>query len=232
MNFKFVFLLIFISASCNNTSKAKFNDNYFEGELHFDLEFESYSDEYSIESLQTKYGIKMIQLIKHEEYLINYSFPDDLSNLKILFDLKNQLGLTEIKNHDTILQFELNKNQDELIFTKLDTTDQVNINGEQCNSVIIRYNSKSTSEDIDYIQAKYYYNSNYKINQEIFKNQNFNFLNLYYQLSNGSLILGDEVVYYPKYKIKHNLRKIKQRKIVDKELTLTKSKQIKKISPN
>ena len=222
--YKFAVLISIVISGCH-LRQNQTNQVVFEGELLYNLEFESYSDENSIESLQSKFGVRMTQIMQKDAYLLNYKYPENKDELKVLFDLNKKIGITEIAQYDTLIQFDILLNKDKLISAKLNDGFET-INGEKCNSITIKYTPNESYEGIEYIEATYFFSPKYVIDQKIFETQKFSFLDVYYKMSNGAIALSEEIIYYPKYKVKHILKSINEREVRDSELELNQEKPV------
>ena len=226
---KYIVLISIVVSGCH-LRQYQTNQKTFEGELQYTLEFETFDDENTLESLQAKFGTSMTQIMKNEAYLLNYTYPENTGELKVLFDLKEKIGLTEISNFDTLLQFDILINKDQMISANFNDGEYEVANGIKCNSITIKYIPNEKLDGIEHIEATYHFNPKYVIDQEFYGIQKLSFLDVYYEMSNGAIALNEEILYFPKFKVKHKLKSIVERKIRNIELELDQEKSVRELT--
>jgi hypothetical protein len=220
-----LFVIVILYTSC--TSAQSETNTYFEGEIEFKVEVKSLNSQISQDLLENETGNSMIGKIKRNKYMMQQNTNGELGNTKIIFLLDEGIGYLEYEKGDTIYKYSIEENQDSLIDFHVNLDDKKMILGESCPSVNIKYFPKDNYGIIKYIDAKYYFNDKYKLDEEIYSNHEMNFWNKFVNASNGAISVRNEILTYPLYKTIYEVVKITEKDIPETEFEINKSKVIK-----
>jgi len=214
-------LLVFL-LSCNIKNIPQ--NQYFEGEVHFKIEYESFNDNLAKELLVKELGSTLIGKVKEDKYLMYQNSSGDLGTTKIIYLLKENTGYVEYEKSDTIWQFNIDEEPGELLEVTKNTNDKKLILGDSCGSVTIRYIPKQSY--VEQISCTYYFNPKYKLNPKFYQNHKDSYWNLFVNESK-SISVRNEVMNYPHYKSIYQAQKIIVKNIKETEFNLPKNKIIK-----
>ncbi len=150
-------------------------DAYFEGEVHFKVSCKSLDSRIPQEYLENEVGDSFIGKVKENKYLMIQNSNGELGNYKMIVLLDEGIGYEIYEKSDTIYKFSLLDNPDELLEVTMDEDFTRVILEDSCKSVTIKYKPSVTSGVIEYVEAKYFFNTKYKLNKEKYKNHNYTF---------------------------------------------------------
>ena len=187
------------------------NEEYFEGEIHYDIEYNLKTDKTTLESLKLSTGSKMIMLFKNGDFYKKiYNSNNKLIEERMLI-LKNNKYYRRRYDKDTITWFDITKNDSPTTFKIKGTAKLLN---QECTIVdsetnISYYNIHKT------LKERYVYSNELKTNPkwyEKFKEGNFNEISE--KLNCIVLELNSDIQYYDRILKAISINK---RKISDEE---------------
>jgi len=213
-----ILLFTFFIGSIQLTAQENKN-SYFEGEVHFRVSCRSLDSRIPQEYLENEIGDSFIGKVKENKYLMIQNTNGIHGNYKAIMLLDEGIGYEIYEKSDMIYRFSLLENPDELIEVALNEDDSKVILEDTCKSVTIKYKPSGTSDVIEYVEAKYYFNSNYKLSKEKYKNHNYSFWNKFVDKS-GSISVRNEILTYPLYETVYQAVEIIEKEIAEEEFEI------------
>ncbi len=218
----FTFLTLLVSSG--------YAQNYFEGEIYYQIVYDSSSNKLSKNSLIQEMGDSLTAYIKPDKFVLKHNTKGKYGRKRTIFLLAEGFSYIEYEKYDTILKFDLKKKSGELVSFEHNRDERKFVLNQLCESITIEF--KSTDKD-DYFQkktGKYYFSSEkYKLNPEFYKNYRSNFWNLYVEKS-GSISLWNEIEYFPIFKSTQQAYAIINTKVPDSLFEINTGKYIKLIN--
>jgi len=142
-------------------TSSNLKENYFEGEIHYDIDYKLQTDKTTIESLKLSTGSKMIMLFKEgNHYKKIYNSRGELIEERMLL-LKNNKSYAKRYDSDTITWFDITKNDSPTVFKISGTKNFLN---QKCTIVDSETNNNKT------LKARYVYSNELKTNPNWYEN--------------------------------------------------------------
>ena len=223
MNSKYAlaFLLTFFGLNC-------YSQNYFEGIVLYEIEYEPIANNISEKSLVEEMGDSLIAYIQEHRYLMIFNTKSDLGVNKIFVSLEEGYAYIDYEQSDTIYKYKINKKSGALLKYEHTPNDKKKILDNICESITINYQPSDTDNSYEVRRAKYYFDPRYKLNAKAYANHNENFWNLFVNKSN-SISVRNEVEYYPIYRSVQQAVKVIEKILPDQIFLIDTNKYIKEI---
>jgi len=199
---------------------------FFEGELHYNIEYESINENIPIEFLEIEMGKSFTAYVKEDRYAMIYHSTGQQGWMKIIVRLDQGYSYTEFEKLDTITKVKFGKGTNELIKFNRNTTDKKKILGEDCESITLEYKSKEKGSPFQEIRGKYYFNPKYRLNPNRYSEYTDGFWNLFVKES-ASISIRNEITFYPLFKSIQEVTSITEKKIDKGMFEPNKNKEIK-----
>ena len=198
----FIFL---ISINC-------FSQEYFEGELNYNIEYESNNESISTNFLKKEFGVSFTAYVKEDKYAMIYYGKGQKGWMKVIVRLDEGFKYTEFEKSDTIVKTKFGKEKNDLISFKQNTDEKKEILGTECESITIEYEEGDSDSFIKEVRGKYYFDPKYKLNSALYSKYTDGFWNLYVKESE-SVSIRNEVEFYPLFKSIQEVTSIVEKKI-------------------
>lgn len=215
--------LFFVNYLCQAQNTQQ---DFFEGEVEFKIEVKALDGRISQSLLEKDVGTSMIGKVKRDKYLMYQNTKGEFGGTKMIFLLSEGVGFLEYEKSDTIYKFSIEENQDSLIDIIVDYENKKTVLEESCSSVNFKYVPKETYGMIEYVDAKYFFNENYKLDKDQYSNHKLNFWNKFVSASNGAISVRNEILTYPLFLTIYEAVKITKKDIPETEFELSKGKTI------
>ena len=199
--------------------------DYFEGQIDYTVAYESLNENIPEKYLATLMGDAFTAYIKEDKYVMIYNSKGEQGWSKTVVRLDEGYSYFEYENSDTIIKSRLDQNTDKLIEIKHDTDHKKSILGEDCESIVLKYESTDPNYPFKITDGRHYFNPKYKLNPEQYKHYTSGFWNKYIDLS-GSVSIRNEHVYKGFFKSVSEAVKIDKKDISDNIFTFDDSKTI------
>ena len=212
MKFILSTFILSLLLACNSTKEVIQDNNYFEGEIVYDIDYSNISVKLSADYLEENIGDKIILTFKNgnhkKEY---YSKSGKLLSVRFL-DLEQKKSFSKSTNEDIVNWIDITKQDTKLSFNKIK------------DSTILGYSSIGVktsgttlvNEETFYLSGQFYYAKNLKINPDWYKNHfeaNFNEI-----IKIGKGITISQKTNTPYWITTINATQVKRRKLKDSEL--------------
>ena len=196
-------------------SKSK---KYFEGEIHYDLDYTLHTDKTTVERVKNSSGAKMVMLFRNGYWLKKYyNTSGELISERYLDLSENRSYQWNILG-DAINTFDITRNDSPTTFTE---AGKETILGHQC--IKIAAETKIAYNGLDYTaKAEYYYSQRLKTNRNWYKDyKEGNYNEIGSEMNCIALKQNFNASYYTVYQI---ATKVIEREITDKEFTFDKTR--------
>jgi len=222
-------IIIFLSYSaCLTTNQTDKDELFFEGEVQYKVEYESMDQRLSKQFLINSYGDTLIGKVKEDKYIMYQNTKVPNGKTKMIYLLNEGIIYIEQSNSDTIYKMRLDEKEGPLIEFKRNKEDKLVILGDECESISIKFTPKKKNAFYKLIEAKYYFNTDYKLNPQKYTNHFTSYWNLFVNEAK-SISVRNEIINHPYYKVVYEAFKITPMKISDDEFLIDKNKPIKEI---
>lgn len=212
----FLFSISVISPSMLGQEK----NNYFEGEVTFVINHKSLDPEYSDEYFDFIFGTGMTGIVKEDIYKTIIE-SEALGTLTTYYDLTNKRVYFEESRSDTIKWVPLDEYTGELISVDRNKAERKLLLGALRESVTIEYIPDDPY--VEKITGTFYFNTDHKLNKELYANHKYGFWNLFINES-GSISVRNETVVYPLLISIAQVTKIEEREVSRDEFKLDPNK--------
>lgn len=132
------------------------NNNYFEGQITYQLKYKPKTENLTIEQIQDFFGDEQVYIIKEDKYKSTMNGKLKMSQIYLGTDTI----FTTTAQTNELLWIDATKSNDEIISTEIIKNAEI-VNGYNCDLLII------TSKKGKF---KYFYNSSFRINEQYYKN--------------------------------------------------------------
>ncbi|MDY8137676.1 hypothetical protein [Aquimarina sp. 2201CG5-10] len=214
-----ILLLILINVSV-------FGQEYFEGELHYKIEYQTLHKQIPVSVLEREMGTSFTAYVQEDRYAMIYHAKGQRGWMKVIVDLKKGYSYQEFEKSDTIIKTKFGAEKEELITFKRNSNNKKKVLNELCESVTIEYKPMGTKAFFEKFKGRYYFNPKYKLNAELYKNYTSGFWNLYVKESE-SISIRNETEFLPLFKSVQEVTSIIKKEVSDKVFELNKTKIIK-----
>ena len=202
--FTIVFLFVIVCQS----------QEYFEGEIQYEVEFEALSEHMSAEFMAKEFGNSFTAYIKEDRYALVYNGSGTKGWMKVIIRLDEGCSYTEYEKVPTISKAKFSPEKNELLLFERNHKEQKNVLGEKCESVTI---NQRPSEDIPFvkeIKGTYYFSPKYSLNPEKYKDHQEDYWNKYVEESRA-ISIRNETEYSPFFVSTSEAISVKQKKMDD-----------------
>ena len=192
-----------------------YSQNYFEGEIEYQLSYEPINKNISSEILQKEFGKSFTAYVKEDRYALIYHAEGKQGWMKVIVRLDEGFSYTEFEKSDTISKTKFGSEKEELISFKRNTNDKKKVLGTDCESISINYKPKDVETSFFQLhKGTYYFDPKYKLNSRLYSNYTDGFWNLYVKESEA-VSIRNEVEFYPLFKSIQEASSIEQKKVDD-----------------
>ncbi|NAS32529.1 hypothetical protein GTQ40_16220 [Flavobacteriaceae bacterium R38] len=217
-------LLILVSTLVLN---SKINaQKFFEGELHYKIEYELINQNIPIEILKKEMGNSFKAYIKEDKYIMIHNTYGDLGWTKSITRLDEGYSYIEYQKSDTIYKYRLDVEENKLLEIKRISNKKKKVLKEMCEYVILDYESTDPNSFYKTKRGKYYFSPKYKLNPKKYKGHNEGFWNLYVKES-GAISIRNESTYEGLFKSVSEVTKVINKEISNDLFKLDDSKIVK-----
>ncbi|WP_298501916.1 hypothetical protein [uncultured Maribacter sp.] len=165
--------------------------DFFEGELHYKIEYESLNKNITTSILETQFGTSFSAYVKEDRYAMIYHAEGELGYMKIIVRLDEGYSYTEFEKRDTITKTKFGTKNNKLLDFKRNTGNKKEVLGELCESVTLNYETEDSESFFKIHKGTYYFNPKYKLNASLYKNYSDGFWNLFVKESNAISIRNE-----------------------------------------
>lgn len=208
-------------------SYYSFSQEYFEGEVYYKIDYESFIKNLPKEALAKEMGDTLVGYIQENKYAMTFNTKGELGANKTIVLLAEGYSYMDFAKSDTIYKSKLDKEPGSLLKFRHNPEDKKSILGDLCESITINYEATPGSF-YKTRNAKYYFNTKYTLNPNMYKNHKENFWHLFVGESK-SITVRNEVEYLSLFKSTQQAYKIVKKKIPDDFFKIDKTKFIKEL---
>lgn len=204
-----------------------YSQDYFEGEVHFKIDYTSLREDIPKELFSREFGDTLIGYVKERKYIMTTNNKGAIGRTKQIILMDENVLYFESEKLDTIYKYPLDKESSKLIRIHKNKGDNLTILGDECPSLTLDYEITDPNSIFSSKEGKYYYNPKYKLSKEAYSNHKVGFWNLFVNES-GAISVRNEVIQKPLYKSVMEAFQIIEKKIPDELFEIdTKNKIIK-----
>ncbi|RKN80753.1 hypothetical protein [Ulvibacterium marinum] len=211
-----IFFLLF-------SSRALYSQKYFEGQIEFKIEYDSYTPHLPVEYLKKEFGDSFTAHIKEDKYVIIYNSSAEYGWSKEIVRLDEGYIYLEFEKKDTIVKTPLVENNSTLLEIRKNKKDKRRVLGKKCAYVVLKYETTHPDYPPLIIQGMHYYSTKYKLNPKMYKDYNSGFWNRYVQLAKA-ISIRNENTYEGLYKSISEATSIKKSIVPDEVFELSPKK--------
>jgi len=216
MKGKILFPLALFSIFINSYSQE-----YFEGEVHFKISYDSFIDQLPEALLIQEFGDTLVGYVQENRYIMTSNTKGTAGEQKLIMLMDENLVYVVSEKSDTIYRSPINKEEDELIEVHKVKDETKVVLGDICPAVIL--NSKNTDPENPFTVklGKYFYNPKFKLNKAAYANHKSGHWNSFVN-ETGAISVRNEVRHEPLYKSVMVAFQILPKKIPDALFDITK----------
>jgi len=211
--------LLFISFFCRC-------QDFFEGKIHYKIEYEKINTNIPDGFLETQMGDSFDAFVKEDKYIMIYNGKGEFGGWKNIIRLDEGFSYLIYDKSDTIYKSPLDKENGTLLTLKKITDEKKEVLGELCDYIILDYKVSDPNTFFSISRGKHYFNPKYALNVDKYKNYNSGFWNQYVGLANA-ISLRNEHEYEGLFKSISYATSIEPQRIPDEMFLMDKSKIIK-----
>lgn len=201
-------LLTFLFALTINS----YSQDYFEGEINYTTAYTSLNPSIPTDFLETELGTSFTAYIKEDRYVMLNHATGEKGWAKVTIRLDQGYSYTETEKSDTIVKSKFGNDNNELLKFKRNTDDKKEVLGTLCESVTISYKPINTKTYFHKFNGTYYFDPQYKLNVELYKNYTDGYWNLFVEES-GAISIRNETEYFPLFKVIQEAISIEKKEI-------------------
>lgn len=170
--------------------------DFFEGELHYKMEFEALNKNISAEFMAKEYGDSFVAYVKEDRYAMIYNGSGTNGWMKTIVRLDEGYSYTEYEKLDTIVKTKFAPEIDRLVLFERNHKEQKEVMGEICESVTINMLPGEDMPFLKEIKGTHYFSPKYRLNPEKYKDYGSGYWNDYVKES-GAISIRNETEYQP-----------------------------------
>ncbi|MDT0539075.1 hypothetical protein [Croceitalea sp. P059] len=209
-------------------SFLSYSQEYFEGKIHYTIEYETINKNIPDGYLETQMGDSFNAFVKEDKYIMVHNGTGELGAMKTIIRLDEGFSYVIYENSDTIYKSPLNLEKNKLLILKKVTNEKKEVLGEMCDYVSIDYENNDPNSFFKVVRGKHFFNPKYKLNPEKYKNHTSGFWNQFVDLSQ-SICIRNEHEYEGLFKSVSYATEIKQENIPEAMFLMDSTKIIKQV---
>ncbi len=210
------FLLLFLISNI-------WGQEYFEGEIHYTITYETLNKNVPISYLETEMGRTFSAYIQENRYIMVFDTEGQNGWTKIMVALEEGYTYTEFQNSDTIAKTKFGLEKNHLINFQRNKDLKKQVLNEICESITISYQPSDPNSFYTTFNGTYYFNPKYKLNTKSYEHYTDGFWNLFVNEAQ-SISIRNETEFYPLFKSVQEATSIEPKEISDEMFELNPSK--------
>ncbi|NAS13332.1 hypothetical protein [Poritiphilus flavus] len=215
-----LFIALSLSVFLNSYSQ-----DYFEGEVHFKINYEPLMDQISEELLIQEFGDTLIGYVQERRYIMETNTKGEMGRTRLIMMMDENYAYLDGDKSDTIYKYRLDKESAKLLRIEKKESETATVLGDVCPSVELDYETTDPNSYFKQSIGRYYYNPKYRLNKEAYANHESGFWNLYVNEA-GAISVLNMVVTWPIYRSIMKAFKIHETKVPDKMFDLNQTQKI------
>ena len=185
-------LIIFVSTSAQS-------QKYFEGEVHFKTEYESFLETIPQELLIQEFGDTLVGYVQERRYIMKSNTKGAIGSQTMIMLMDENLVYLIQEKSDTIFKYPMDKVQEKLLEVHKIKDETITVLGDPCPALILNTKNMNQESPFTVSLGKYYYNPKYKLNKDAYKNHKSGHWDSFVNES-GAISVRNEVRHEPLYK--------------------------------
>lgn len=199
---------------------------YFEGKIHYRVNYVSLNPKLSEDFLIQQYGDTLIGYFQEDKYAFYQNSKSEWGSLSMIYLLEEGSIYWDYEKHDTIYKYNLLDKEGELIDFQLNNEDSLEIIGHNCKSISMTYHASPKTPYFTTIESKHYFSKDLGLNPEKYKKHNRSYWNKYVDTAKG-INLRSEITNNPHFKVIYEAWNIDEKPISNQIFTINQAKFIK-----
>jgi hypothetical protein len=194
------------------TIATGYTQEYFEGEIQYNIEYVALNKNISTEYLKKEVGGSFTAYVKEDRYAMIYHAGGTNGWMKIIVRLDQGYYYTEFEKQDTIARTKFAPEKRELFLFERNHDEKKEVLGEMCESVTINHHPGDDIPFAKEIRSVHYFSPKYRLNKEKYKDYGNGFWNDYVKES-GAISIRNETEYAPFFKSISEAVSIEEKKV-------------------